>query len=111
MNSPIQLRKVCHPCFVFVLAAATGLFALPVKADMLELTNGDHYLGTVVSMTQSNLEFQSEIQGLVKLPRDKVAKITLHESAPLKQAAGARVAIRPVTPTAEPSTSAPTNQT
>jgi hypothetical protein len=50
------------------------------KADLLELTNGDHYRGVVVSMTRSNLQFQSEIQGLVTLPRDKVAQITFREA-------------------------------
>ncbi len=53
--------------------------ALPVKADLIELTNGDHYRGTVISMTQTQVEFQSEIQGRVTLPRDKIAQITLHD--------------------------------
>lgn len=56
--------------------------ALTAKADMIELVNGDHYLGTVIGMTQSNIDFLSEIQGRVKLPRDKVAQITLHAVAP-----------------------------
>ncbi len=71
------LRNFIHPGFLS--AAMAGLFALPLKADLLELTNGDHYRGTVISMTLSNLEFQSEIQGRVTLPRDKVAKITFRE--------------------------------
>ncbi len=58
---------------------STLLLAVCAKADMIELTNGDHYRGTVISMTQSNVEFLSEIQGRVKLPRDKIAQITLHE--------------------------------
>jgi hypothetical protein len=64
----------------FVLLPAMTLLALPVRADVIELTNGDHYRGTVIAMTKSDVEFQSEIQGLVKLPRDKVAQIILHEA-------------------------------
>lgn len=63
----------------FATLFIAGLAALPLKADMLELTNGDHYRGTVISMTTSNVEFQSEIQGRVTLPRSKVANITLNE--------------------------------
>ncbi len=65
---------------ILILALALfGLFGTCARADMIELTNGDHYRGTVISMTQSNMEFLSEIQGRVKLPRDKIAQITLHE--------------------------------
>ena len=64
-------------CLYFLLAAA----ALPVKADLIELTNGDHYRGTVISMNQTQVEFQSDIQGRVTLPRDKVAQHQLHEVA------------------------------
>lgn len=55
-----------------MIAAA---LALPVRADLLELTNGDHYRGTVISMTSSHVVFKSEVQGLVTLPREKVATI------------------------------------
>jgi hypothetical protein len=79
MRFPKELKIISR--LGLILAVMAGPVVLPVKADLLELTNGDHYRGTVISMTQSNLEFQSEIQGRVKLPRDKVAKITLHESA------------------------------
>lgn len=85
MKSPNLLKNFTHPGLM--LAALASLLALPVKADLLELTNGDHYRGSVISMTQSNLEFQSEIQGRVKLPRNKVAKITLNESAAPKPVA------------------------
>ncbi|HEX3798918.1 MAG TPA: hypothetical protein VH413_09465 [Verrucomicrobiae bacterium] len=62
---------------MFGLAVAT--FTQPVRADMIELTNGDHYRGVVISMTQTNMEFLSEIQGRVTLPRNKIAQITLNE--------------------------------
>jgi hypothetical protein len=71
--------KAVRKVFAISICVAFALSVLPAKADMIELTNGDHYLGTVVSMTKSNVEFLSEIQGMVKLPREKIAQITLHE--------------------------------
>jgi hypothetical protein len=61
--------------------------ALTARADIIELVNGDHYRGFVIGMTASNVDFLSEIQGRVKLPRDKVAQITLHDVVPKVAAA------------------------
>src|SRR4051812_47839866 len=79
MNFPASLKNICRLACIF--AASTGLLIQPLRADVVELINGDHYRGTVISMTQSTVDFQSEVQGRVKLPREKVATITLHESA------------------------------
>ncbi|HWF19549.1 MAG TPA: hypothetical protein VG754_09780 [Verrucomicrobiae bacterium] len=49
------------------------------RADVLELTNGDHYRGNVLSMNANSVEFQSEVLGRIVLPRSKVATVTLHE--------------------------------
>ena len=68
-------------CFAtsFICALFSPLQA--ARGDSLELVNGDLYSGTLVSMTASNFVFQSEIQGLVTLPRSKVAKILFREAA------------------------------
>jgi hypothetical protein len=68
------------PVACFLAALAIAFHPSIARADLLELVNGDHYSGIVVEMTRTNLEFQSDIQGLVKIPRDKIAKITLRES-------------------------------
>jgi hypothetical protein len=80
MTSPLPFKNKHIVSPGRLLAALALLMSIPAKADLLELTNGDHYRGTVISMTLTSLEFQSEIQGRVKLPRDKVAQITFHES-------------------------------
>lgn len=64
--------------FKHVAAVLCAAVALGARADMLELINGDHYRGTVVSMDAANVVFQSEIQGRVVLPRGKVAVVTLN---------------------------------
>jgi hypothetical protein len=51
-----------------------------LKGDLLEMTNGDRYTGKVVSVTQSNVTFQSEIQGTMNLPRGKVARVSFEEA-------------------------------
>jgi len=82
MNISHAYRKLGGRC----LAASFGLVVLTSSADVVELVNGDRYQGTVVSMTEGFLDFQSEIQGRVKLPRAKVATITLHSSTGSKPA-------------------------
>jgi hypothetical protein len=72
------------------------VLAVPARADILELVNGDHYSGTVVSLNRTNLEFRSEIQGLVKIPRDKIARITLREPTAVKPATNT-TSLSPVT--------------
>lgn len=69
----------CFHLFRNLLTCSTiaAALVLPVRADMLELTNGDHYRGTIISMSSSNVVFQSEVQGLVTLPREKVASVIL----------------------------------
>lgn len=62
--------------FLLLLGSAVA----SAKADSLELVNGDHYRGTVVSVTQSNVEFQSDLLGRLTLSRDKVAHINLGDA-------------------------------
>ena len=60
------------------------------------MVNGDHYSGRVIAMTQTNLEFQSDVQGLVKIPRTKVASISLRPT--IKAAAAATTPGQPGSP-------------
>lgn len=80
------------------MLGALAAITPPAKADMIELTNGDHYRGTVIGMTLTNIDFMSEVQGRVKLPRDKVAQITLHEVTPKPVAARPAAAAAPTVP-------------
>lgn len=66
-------------------AAALGLFlAGATRADELQMVNGDRYRGSIIGMTATNVEFKSEIMGLVKIPRDKVAHLALGDQPPVK---------------------------
>lgn len=78
-------------------AAALALAAvLPLKADVLELVNGDHYRGKVVGVDSNYVVFISEIQGQVHLPRNKVAQITFVEVPPRAVRTNAAIPTAPV---------------
>ena len=83
MNCPPSLR-IAAVCLLLGVATVA-----PAAADSLDLTNGDHFRGTVVSVTQSNIEFQSETLGRVTLPRSKVAHINLGEAPVTKPSTNA----------------------
>lgn len=46
-----------------------------VRADQIVMQNGDHFSGSVVSMTPDTVVLQSDTLGQVKLPRNKVSAI------------------------------------
>jgi hypothetical protein len=71
---------------VLCLAAVSTLSA---RADTLQLVNGDRYQGTILSVNQSNVEFQSEILGPITLSRDKVAGMGFGKSEIPKAATNA----------------------
>jgi len=62
---------------LWLLAGAPSL----TRADLVEMVNGDHYSGNVLTVTTNSVAVQSEIQGKITLPREKVARITFRETA------------------------------
>src|SRR6266851_2815307 len=63
-----------------------------IHADQVEMQNGDRYLGKVVSLTNDTLIVQSDYLGTLRLPRAKVASITLGQ---VPVATAARLAAAP----------------
>jgi hypothetical protein len=63
----------------FVALAAVVLFlaTFRLRADQVEMQNGDRYLGTVLSLDTNTLVLRSAVLGKVNLPRGQVALITL----------------------------------
>ena len=57
-------------------ALAFCLTNSPAFGDVIEMQNGDRYGGTVLAVNSTNLLFQSETQGRINLPRDKVSRVT-----------------------------------
>jgi hypothetical protein len=58
------------------------LAPLPVlHADQVEMQNGDHYAGTVISLNADTLTLKSEVLGTLRLPRRQVALVALGNRA------------------------------
>jgi hypothetical protein len=66
-------------CNIFQVSAVLGLVAActAVRADSIELVNGDLLHGKVVSLDDQELRLVSDIHGAVIIARDKVAAIGL----------------------------------
>ena len=56
------------------------LATICLRADQVEMQNGDRYLGTVLSLDTNTLVLRSTVLGTVSLPRSQVALITLGSS-------------------------------
>jgi hypothetical protein len=96
-------------CAALVLFAAAGR----LSADQVELQNGDRYVGHVLSLNSNAVVLQSELLGTLRLPRSKVAVITLGRgsttnSLALASAANAQTPPRPAAPTNVASNLSPT---
>ena len=57
------------------------------RADQVEMQTGDRYFGNVLSLNTNTLVLQNEVLGTVRLPRDKVALITLGSHPPASASA------------------------
>ena len=64
---------------VALFCAALVLFLAPgwLRADQVEMQNGDRYAGHVLSLNTNTVVLQSDVLGTLRLPRAKVAVITL----------------------------------
>jgi hypothetical protein len=64
------------PALYFGIVLAASPFA---RADQIEMQNGDRYNGKLLAMTNATLVLQSEILGVITIPREKVNQISLGE--------------------------------
>jgi len=64
-------------CWFFTIAA--GLLVCSAvelaSADQIQMRNGDQYCGSVLSLNKDTLVIQSDVLGILRLPRNKVAFI------------------------------------
>src|SRR5258708_31674794 len=83
MKSAVSMRlRLCMGnMFVKCVSVALLLLASRAPADQVEMQNGDRYLGRVISLTNDTLVVQSDYLGTLRLPRGKVALITLGQGA------------------------------
>jgi hypothetical protein len=53
---------------------------LPLRADQLQMQNGDRYTGKVVSVTEDSVVLQSDVLGKVTLPRNKIQTLNFGDA-------------------------------
>src|SRR5436309_2078654 len=61
--------------------------AATLHADQLQMQNGDHYEGKVLSVTAESVVLQSDVLGKVTLPRNKVTQLIFGSGAATNSAA------------------------
>src|SRR5437867_3030902 len=72
-----QRIRVAAGTVIYCAAAALFPAMIGLRADQVEMQNGDRYLGKVLSLDTNTLVLRSDVLGTVRLPRGKVALITL----------------------------------
>jgi len=83
------------------LLVAFTLVGTLLRAEQIEMKNGDRYNATVVSMNNESIVIQSDVLGTIKLARGQVASISLaNASAP--NAAATTQPQRPLVATGSP---------
>lgn len=80
---------------LFALLTVGVLVPLQLRADVVELANGDTISGKVVSLDEKTIKVQNDILGEVSLPRDKVAAVHLGDRPKSIPAALPRVEGKP----------------
>ena len=68
---------------LFIAASLVTTFAMVsgLRADVLEMQNGDRYSGKVVSVSATTVVLNSEILGKINVPRAKVANLKFGANA------------------------------
>jgi hypothetical protein len=65
-----------------LLAGFVAVFAPGLRADILNLSNGDRYVGAIELVNAREVHLKSEVVGLLKIPREKVASIYFGTNQP-----------------------------
>lgn len=97
--SATSRRHTLRPFLKPLICAALLLVSagVRVRADQVEMQNGDRYTGSVLSLNATTLVLKNDVLGTLRLPRAKVVQITL----------GAVPVAPPAKPAAATTTNAP----
>lgn len=96
-NPALPLTIPSTGCLLVPFILATTL----LRAEQIEMKNGDRYNATVVSMNNESIVIQSDVLGTIKLTRGQVANISLG-NAPAPTATATTQPQRPQVATGSP---------
>jgi hypothetical protein len=83
-----EISRPTRSVFITIISAVLLLIARPAaRADQVEMQNGDHYSGHVLSLDANMLVLQNDVVGKLNIPRGKVARITFGQTPPARPAA------------------------
>lgn len=71
------MRALTRTCQAIGTAFVLIFAADALRADQVQMQNGDRYAGKIVSLNSNSVVLESDVLGKVTLPRDKVAGITV----------------------------------
>lgn len=74
--------------FTFVGIISCCVTVTTIRADVLEMQNGDRYSGKVLAVSTDTVVLNSEILGKINVPRSKVATLTIGTSVPKPKVSG-----------------------
>jgi hypothetical protein len=83
MRAPTRIHLAIWTAFLLGLTAAT------LRADQVQMQNGDRYAGKILSMSSNSVVLESDVLGKVTLPRNKVADVSVGAAISANSAAGA----------------------
>jgi hypothetical protein len=63
--------------FAIWAACILAFAATALRADQLQMQNGDHYSGKILSMSSNSIVLESDVLGKITLPRNKVLSLTM----------------------------------
>jgi hypothetical protein len=88
------MRRNSSQLFVVWFLFCALLTAFSLRADQLQMANGDHYAGKIVSLNSNSIVFESDVLGKVTLPRDKVESMSFAAGATANASTNAPAAPR-----------------
>lgn len=75
------MRRTTRRSFVAWIFFCAFLAVLPLYADQVQMLNGDHYAGKILSLNSNSIVFESDVLGKVTLPREKVTSMNFGANA------------------------------
>jgi hypothetical protein len=74
------MRRVTRNYFIASILFGALFMAFGLRADQLQMVNGDHYAGKILSVSSNSVVFESDVLGKVTLPREKVLSMSFAAS-------------------------------